>query len=452
MTAAITALEPTGSSQRIASLDVARGVAVLGILLLNIWSFAGPQAYFDYPLAIADRAGAPVATWALVHILFEGSQRTLLSLLFGVGAMLSLQRFERTAPASVARRTYYRRSFLLVGFGLVNAYLFLWPADILFAYGLASLCLYPLRRLASRWLLLLALVALAIPAGRHLAMTGQLQQMEAAHAAAIAAQPAEGSADEASAQAIAAWEKRLAKARPDIDNPALAEEIRIMQSGSLAEIAVRQAKVSLVLQTIVTANWWFLDALAMMIIGMALVREGLFSTSWTKARQTLMAMVGLGIGLPLAIWQTQVLLGSDFHPVQAEIVKIGYDLRRFAMAMGWLGLVLLFCQAAWGQAIKRALAATGRMALTNYLAQSILCGLVFYGFGLGLYGRLTGLQLYAVVALVWALEIAWSSWWLARARIGPFEWVWRSLSYRRNLAWQERPGRLATAIEGSGQR
>jgi uncharacterized protein len=73
------------------------------------------------------------------------------------------------------------------------------------------------------------------------------------------------------------------------------------------------------------------------------------------------------------------------------------------------------------------------MALTNYLAQSILCALIFYGFGLGLYGRVTGYQLYGVVLAVWVLELAWSGWWLQRYQIGPFEWVWRSLTYRRRL-------------------
>jgi uncharacterized protein len=77
------------------------------------------------------------------------------------------------------------------------------------------------------------------------------------------------------------------------------------------------------------------------------------------------------------------------------------------------------------------------MALTNYLAQSILCALIFYGFGLGLYGRVTGYQLYGLVALIWALELAWSSWWLARYRIGPAEWVWRSLTYRHRLGAKE---------------
>ncbi len=448
----MTSLGPVGKAERIQALDVARGVAVLGILLLNIWAFAGPQAFFDYPTAIADRAGAPVTAWTVMHTLFEGSQRTLLSLLFGAGALLSLQRFERSGPPALARRTYYRRSFVLITFGLVNAYLFMWPADILFAYGLASLCLYPLRRLPARWLVVLAIAVLAIPAARHLAEAGELRHMEAAYTAAMAAQEEGAALDEAAQADIAAWEKKLAKARPDVTDEKLTSGIAVMQTGSLAEVFARQARVSFALQAFVTPSWWFLDALAMMILGMALCREGLFTRPAAPGRYLALALGAFALGLPLSAWHTQALLASDFHPLQAEIIKVSYDLRRFAMAMGWLGLVLLLCQATGWQMLKRGLAATGRMALTNYLAQSVLCAFVFYGFGLGLYGQLTGWQLYGVVAGIWIVEIAWSLWWLARFRIGPFEWVWRSLIYRRAQSWRDTaPVALSAAADQTPQ-
>jgi uncharacterized protein len=219
----------------------------------------------------------------------------------------------------------------------------------------------------------------------------------------------------------------------------MVDDIRIMQSGSLAEIFVRQAKVSLILQTIVAVKWWFLDALAMMIIGMALYRSGILTRPAPRKRYLAILGAGFAVGLPLAVWQTNTVLAAEFHPLAIEITNLSTDLRRFALAIGYLGLILWFCQTAHGQAIKRSLAAVGRMALTNYLSQSILCALIFYGFGLGLYGRITGYQLYGVVLLVWGLQLSWSSWWLRRFRIGPFEWVWRSITYRRAQAWREAP-------------
>jgi uncharacterized protein len=412
---------PVPQQERVQALDVARGIAVLGVLLMNIWAFAGPQAFFDYPFAIADRAGAPVATWAVIHTLFEGSQRTLLSLLFGAGALLLMTRLDRNGPPGVGRGTWYRRTVVLIAFGLVNAYVFLWPADILFIYGLAGLCLYPLRNLRTPVLLAIMVAALAVPAVLRGLEVGHLQALEIA-AQADAASPAAGE-----------WAAELKKARPGPADADMAAEIRAMQSGSLGEIALRQAKVSLILQLIVGLKWWFLDALAMMILGMVLCRSGILTRPAPRSRYATISAAGFLVGLPLAIWQTSALLASDFHPVTVEITKLTYDVRRLAMALGYLGLILWFSHAAGGLGIRRALAAAGRMALTNYLAQSILCALIFYGFGLGLYGRVTGYQLYGVVFAIWALELAWSGWWLRRYQIGPFEWVWRSLTYRRRL-------------------
>lgn len=412
---------PVPQQERVQALDVARGIAVLGVLLMNIWAFAGPQAFFDYPFAIADRAGAPVATWVVIHTLFEGSQRTLLSLLFGAGALLLMTRLEKNGPPGAARGAWYRRTGALIAFGLVNAYVFLWPADILFIYGLAGLCLFPLRRLRTPVLLAFVVAALAVPAVLRGLEVGHLQALE------IAAGADAGSA------AAGEWAEELKKARPDPADPEMAAEIRTMQSGSLGEIALRQAKVSLILQLIVGLKWWFLDALAMMILGMVLCRTGILTQPAPRARYVALGTAGFAIGLPLAIWQTTTLLAADFHPVTVEVTKLTYDVRRLAMALGYLGLILWFSHGTAGLALRRALAAVGRMALTNYLAQSILCALIFYGFGLGLYGRVTGFQLYGVVLAIWALELAWSSWWLKRYRLGPFEWVWRSLTYRRRL-------------------
>jgi uncharacterized protein len=430
------AVGPVPQHERIQALDVARGLAVLGVLLMNIWAFAGPQAFFDYPRAIAGLPGAPVATWIVIHTLFEGSQRTLLSLLFGAGALMVIERLEQGRAPGAARGTYYRRTLVLVAFGVVNAYIFMWPADILFVYGLAGLCLYPLRRLRTRLLLTIALAALAVPAVLRGLEVADLRALEAASLQAVSARDRGGQLDEAQRQAIVDWDKELNKARPDPADEELAGEIRTMQTGSLAEVALRQAGVSLILQTIVMAKWWFLDALAMMIIGMVLHRSGILTRPAPRSRYLAMIVAGFAIGLPLAAWQTSSLLAADFHPVQVEVTKLSYDLRRFAMAFGYLGLILWFCQVAPGRSVRRALAAVGRMALTNYLAQSILCAIIFYGFGFGLYGRIAGYYLYLVVLLIWMLEIAWSSWWLERYSIGPFEWVWRSLAYRRRQPWR----------------
>ncbi len=431
---------PLTEKARIEAMDVARGAAILGILIMNIWAFGGPQAFFDYPLAIADRAGAPVATWAVIHTLFEGSQRTLLSLLFGAGALIIITRLEAQGEARAARRAHYRRTLALSAFGLVNAYLLLWPADILFVYGLAGLCLYPLRRLRNLTLLAIALAVLMVPTTLRVARINDLEVLAQTAQAALDRQAAGTAPDEADRRAIDDWQAVLDKARPRADDDKIVAGIRAMQSGTPGEIIARQARSSLILQTIVAAKWWFFDALAMMIVGMVLYRSGILTGSlpWRSSPLAL-AGVGFAIGLPLALWQTTRLLASDFHPVDAQVVKLGYDLRRLAMAIGWLGLTMAWCSSPVASGLRHALAATGRMALTNYLTQSILCALVFYAFGLGLYGRLTGWQLYYVMLPLWALQMTWSVWWLHHFRLGPAEWLWRRLSYDSTPPWRRLP-------------
>lgn len=435
---------PVARHERIQSLDVARGVAVLGILLMNIWAFAGPQAWFDYPFAIADRAGAAVATWTIVHTLFEGTQRAMLSLLFGAGAAMALSRLEERAGRTRARATYYRRTFGLIALGLVNAYIFLWPADILFVYGLAGLLLYPLRRLATPVLIGIVVVAMAVPAAMRIADINDLRNLEAASKAATALKATGIVLSSSQQKSIDDWNAKLAKARPGAADEKITSDIALMQNGSLAQIAAHQAKSSLILQTIVAAKWWFLDALSMMVLGMLLYRTGILTRPAPMRRYLLMAGIGFAVGLPLALWQTGTSLAADFHPVATRVTQLAIDVRRCALAFGYLGLVLWFCHLPVGHAIKRPLVAVGRMALTNYMAQSVLCAIIFYGFGFGLYGQLAGYQLYFVVAAVWLVEILWSLWWLARFRIGPLEWLWRSFTYRQKQAWKAEPAPVAT--------
>jgi uncharacterized protein len=125
------------------------------------------------------------------------------------------------------------------------------------------------------------------------------------------------------------------------------------------------------------------------------------------------------------------LIGSDFDPVLKARNLVHYDFRRMAVGLGHLGLILLFCRNYPHSWLATRIAAVGRMALSNYLGQSILCGLLFYTVGFGLYGQFTGYYLYLVTAGVWIVQIAFSNWWLERHHFGPFEWAWKSLTYRQ---------------------
>jgi uncharacterized protein len=146
-----------------------------------------------------------------------------------------------------------------------------------------------------------------------------------------------------------------------------------------------------------------------------------------------MLVLGVAIGLPISIWKASSIIVTDFAPIAQARTWVVYDVGRVGMVIGYLAAVLLFCRAAWGNWLKQLLAPVGRMALTNYLTQSILGALIFYSFGLGLYGKLAGYQLYLTIIPIWILQIIWSRIWLEHFHYGPFEWVWRSLTY---MQWQ----------------
>jgi uncharacterized protein len=230
-------------------------------------------------------------------------------------------------------------------------------------------------------------------------------------------------------ESIEQWQEKLAEARPDIENEKYQESTQAMQSGSFMEVFKHQAIGSLILQTVVLVKWWFIDALGAMLIGMLLYRSGVLTLQAPKATYWKLLLLGYGIGLPISYWETVTVINADFNPLAQAITAFTYDISRIAMALGHLALILLFCQAkGWGF-IKRPMAAVGQMALTNYLTQAIICGFIFYSYGLGLYAKLPGYQMYYVVVGVWALQIVWSIAWLKRFRFGPFEWLWRSLTY-----------------------
>ena len=428
---------PVDITERIDALDTTRGFAVLGILLMNIWSFAGPREISDYPFSATDWAGAVVPTWAVIHTLFEGSQRALFSMLFGAGMLLMVARLQTGAEDAPVGRIYYRRILLLMAFGLFDAFVLLWPADILFVYGLCGLFLYPLRRLGTRWLLLLAVIVFALPATLRFADWQESLLLQREYLSAQSDPVTLERLDAAGAERIAAWEAELRRARPELTDPKIRESIRVTGSGALGEFVPARLKTSLFVQIFVGLKSWFLDALGAMLLGMALLRAGILTLQAPRSAYLLLIALGYGIGLPIAAWETGALIAADFDPLVKMRSLVHYDVRRIAMGLGHLGAILMLCRALPGNRVARKTAAVGRMALTNYLGQSILGGLIFYSVGLGLYGQFSGYYLYFIVAGIWAIQIAFSNWWLQHFRFGPCEWLWRSLTYR-----QRQPMRL----------
>lgn len=176
-----------------------------------------------------------------------------------------------------------------------------------------------------------------------------------------------------------------------------------------------------------------------MLFGMGLMKLGVFAAARSRRFYVWLAVLGYGVGLPLVGYDTYALLRSHFH--YPEALRSGYLFNYVGsvpVALGHVAVVMLVCRAGALRRLTARLAAVGRMALTNYLMQSILCTTLFYGYGVGLYGKLDRTGLAGVVLAVWAAELAWSPVWLRYFRFGPAEWLWRSLTY-----WRRQPLRRA---------
>ncbi|MDA1371993.1 MAG: DUF418 domain-containing protein [Proteobacteria bacterium] len=416
---------PITGKARIQSIDTLRGVALLGILLMNIIAFALPSAsYFD-PSADSATSGINLATFMGIDILFEGSMRAIFSMLFGAGLLIFASK--PNTDQDIVRGLYYRRTFLLIGFGLVNAYIFVWPGDILYSYGMAGLILYFFKDYSAKQLglysLLLLLVLMFIHAGLHYdtrRMRDAVVEIEALPAGTILTEAQQTSMDE--------WQVYMEG--QFATQELIAQDIETRQGGYLENFR-HVASINIFTQTVMLVIFFLWDALAMMLLGMAFMKWKIFDASRSTRFYLGMILVGFGVGIPVNAWETITFVNSGFEQYWTAIARPTYDLGRMTLAIGYIGLVMLICKSGVLAWLRSALAAVGQMALTNYLSQSVICNFIFMGFGLGLAGELERVEIYYVVFGVWIFQLFFSVYWLKRYRFGPVEWLWRSLTYKK---------------------
>ena len=230
------------AARRIEALDFVRGVALCGILLMNITGFGLPDAYTN-PVNAGGATGANLWAWIVTEIGFEGTQRALFSMLFGASAILLLSRLEAAGRPDAAD-IYVRRNLWLVGFGMVNAFLFLWYGDILYAYGIVALFIFPFRKMAARWLLAIGLGALLLGAAWTARETHELLGKHEAFAAASAARAQGARPSPAQQAATAAWEEARAEFKSTPED--IADAVKARTSGYAAAFIAHRAHQRLV--------------------------------------------------------------------------------------------------------------------------------------------------------------------------------------------------------------
>ena len=408
------AVGPTAPTEREPVLDVLRGVALLGILLINI-EYMRSAGFYDAFVGVepsttlADRIAQFGMGW-----LAAGKFLSMFAILFGVGAALIADRALRAGRSP--RRLLARRYGLLVAFGLVHMVL-LFPGDILFLYGLTGLALLPFVRKPAK-------AALRWGVGLVVAMT----LLWAALTAAIAFAPA----PPADHEGVVAQQEMFEGFQD--------QAVTAYTEGTYLDVIGANAVQSAVLQVgqIVMLPW----ILGLFLLGFAATRSGMV-TDLAANRPMLrrLATVGLGVGLPVnlllgpvgPLWGGATLEQGVDNPGMLVIIAAVQLLGAPLLAVGYLaGAALLTLR--FG--VPHRLAATGRMALTAYLSQSVLALIVFAGFGL--YGTLGSAQALLVVAGIWVVLLVACPVWMRHFRYGPVEWLWRTATYRKRQPMRAR--------------
>lgn len=416
----------TPQTQRIESLDALRGVAVLGIFVINILGFGLGETAFANPILSGGGGWLNNALWTGAKVFVDGSMRGLFSMMFGAGIVLFTARaMYPDGPIRIAD-LYYRRTLLLILFGLVHSYLLLGPGDILMIYGIAGIFLFPFRILSPRKLAIIgvSLLALLMLDALDYELAETDLGREATEVAARLEMTGEAPTDEEES-ILSEWQETIEYNWPPAE--ALAQE-RANRTGDIATLFSSNAKWVEENSGFIGLSWWVVDAMAMMFIGMALFKLGVLTNERSLACYFRLALIGYGIGLSLrTVW----MIGRwqvEFSPILWAWGSFD-QIARVAITFGHIGAFFCVWKIASGTAVLNGLVATGRMALTNYLGQTIIANILFSGIGFGLYMSLTMSEVYGAMVLIWIAQILFSVWWMGRYHFGPFEWLWRSLTY-----------------------
>ena len=400
------------TSDRIASLDIVRGFAVLGILAANVVGFArtGPYYYWGilYQHGFWEEAG-----WLIQYLFLDGKLRGLFAFLFGAGMAIFVDRAAAKRGMVGALLLQGRRLLWLALFGAAHYYL-LFFGDILLDYavvGLAAMLFLPLG--------IRALLFFGLFASFYMGIMGAIALFPADELTALSAPPASEIRQDYEAQVEA---MRVQSHASDA----------VRQTGSFADIMAWRHETRSIWDRIAFMSISGPAYLGLMLLGAALYRLGFFSGEWSRR-----AMIGWGLGgiaativltLPLGL----MAMHYDHYPAVSYWVQFGpTSLLRLPMIVGYAALLIAFTPALARSGFGQSLAAAGRIAFSNYILSSVMMGIVFLGWGLGLYGDWHRLSLWAWAAGGIALMLLWSRPWLDRFRFGPLEWLWRCLTYMR---------------------
>ncbi len=398
---------PTLGNTRIQSLDVLRGLAIFGILMVNmplmntpmVTIVSGIKLWTDLPDQIAN---------GFIKFLFEGKFYVLFSLLFGYGFWLFLNKSVSDGVSVIP--LYRRRIFFLLLFGVAHV-LLLWPGDILVFYALFGFLLILFRNTSDRKLVKWAIALISVP----IVITGIL----------VFFVYLAGMIPEAQAGMEASFAEQQAQMKEVINKALL-----VYASGSFSEIVqMRLTEYAMLLPAVL---FFYPNVLAMFLLGQYAARKGYLRNPEQHLpffRKSL--RIGLIIGVPLSLLYAVIYLFADLTQpsfymwLSTSAIGIGGP----ALTLAYVSAIVLMIQKGHLKRFSEKLAPVGRMALTNYLMHSVIAAILFLSHGFGLYGRVSVWQGILITIAIFAVQIPLSNGWLKRYKFGPLEWLWRSLTY-----------------------
>lgn len=433
---------PTNQSERIIILDSLRGIALLGILLMNIPYFAIPDPAADILTVRHELGTINQHVWFGVNWALDGTQRALFSMLFGAGTILFITRLEKRVSGTMPVEYYVRRQLWLLVFGLTNAFVLLWNGDILFEYAIGGIIIFTFRKLPVKFLLIAAGVCLLLATARENRDSYKRKNI-------IAKGEAIAKLDTTKTK-ITDVQKEQLGAMTAIKERADSASMQKEMQKNLREFKGSYAQLYENVSTFATwlefqlSYYEIWDILLMMFLGMAFFKSGVLTGEAPVKIYWWLCIVGLSVGLTLSYLRLHPYFVYNFNSFEYR-KHAGfqyYQISRMLRSLGVFGLIMLLYKSGWFKWVFALTRPVGQMAFTNYLMQSFMCGLFFYGIGFGMYGRLQRYEVYYVALAVWTIEIIWSHVWLRYFRFGPLEWLWRSLTY-----WKKQPLKKVKKIE-----
>jgi uncharacterized protein len=400
---------PTLPSERYQSLDLLRGIAVLGILIMNIQAYSMIQAAYVNPTAYGDFTGINKWVWIFSHIFGDQKFMTIFSILFGAGIILMTRRAEMKGFSAAG--LHYRRAFWLLLIGLAHAHL-LWHGDILVPYALCAFLVFLFRNKSPKTLLIVGFIFISVSSIIYLLSGWSMPFWP----------------PEQVQETMVSW-----KPGPEI----IEKELADFRGGWLEQMNQR-VPAAIMFETFIFLIWSLWRAGGLMLIGMAFYKWGILTAERTNRFYTRGATIGLLIGISLVIFglfrnfqenfsmDYSFFLGSQFNYWGSLFISFGF-----------ICIVMLVSKMNLRNKILRSLAGVGRTAFSNYLLQTIICTIIFYGHGFGLFGSVERWTQILIIVCIWSFQILITNIWLRYFKFGPAEWLWRTLTY-----WKLQPMKI----------